>query len=391
VKDGTVADCKTEALIDSLIEKVLEKYPPERVARIKAHTNAVWHGHPMQDRIVYIANEGGELRGLPDIPAEANEDQRDLILQLQTIINHGDWDDDFFPAIASGIKQVAIPSYFGCVEEEVSDSNRVGPIIHDPSDVYSLPELGFVPGTVGGYLLAKMRYFHQRTGGRIPVYMTDMQGPFSVAAQIWGIDSFMLAMYDHPKEVHYLLQKCTDAIIKYYRLMRETVEGNWVPMHCHPRLWLPEDVAVAASDDFLAIVSPKCTRDFSRPYLEQIAEAFGGVVVHSCGSINHAVGELNKVKGLVGLNFSSTETNLEQLAEEVDPRIALVVHCTDVHRDDLPPLTSVQHLELCRRVFAKGRVRGICTVFACGMLPDPGRDAALWAEAARLDSDRNVN
>jgi hypothetical protein len=376
-------------LIDGLIEKVLATYPAERIERIKQRTSAVWHGHPLPDRIVYIAGEAGEIRGLPDIPAEANEDQRDLIIQLQTILNHGDWDDDFFPAISSGLRQVAIPSYFGCVEEEVSSSNRVGPIIREPSDVYSLPELGFVPGTVGGYLLAKMRYFHQRTGGRIAVYMTDMQGPFSVAAQIWGVEPFMLAIYDHSKEVHYLLQKCTDAIITYYKLMREAVEGNWVPMHCHPVLWLPEDVGVAASDDFLAIVSPRCTRDFSRPYLEQIAEAFGGVVVHSCGSINHAVAELNKVKGLKGLNFSSTETNLEQVAAEIDPRIALVVHCTDVHRPDLQPLTTLQHLELCRQVFGTGRVRGICEAFACGMEPNPARDAAIWAEAARLDRERH--
>jgi len=146
----------------------------------------------------------------------------------------------------------------------------------------------------------------------------------------------------------------------------------------------PENVGVAASDDFLAIVSPRCTRDFSRPYLEQIAEAFGGVVVHSCGSINHAVAELNKVKGLKGLNFSATETNLEQVAAEIDPRIALVVHCTDVHRPDLKPLTTLQHLSFAGEYSHRQSAR-ICEAFACGMEPNPARDAAIWADAARLD------
>jgi hypothetical protein len=384
VSERAAAERGTEALIDRLIDQVLEEYPVDRVARIKERTNAVWYSQPLGKRIVYIASQADPAAGLPPIPAGATEDQRDLIVQLQTIVNHSPWDDDFFPAIASGLRQVCIPSYFGCVEEEASASNRVGPIVRTASDVYSLPELGFVPGTVGGDILVKMRYFHRRVSGRIPVYMTDMQGPFSVAAQIWGVVPFMLALRDSPDAAHYLLQKCTDVICSYYRLMREAVEGNWVPMHCHPLLWLPEEKGVAISDDFLAIVSPRTTREFSRPYLEQIAAAFGGVTVHSCGSINHAVRELNQVEGLAGLNFSSTETDLQRLAAEVDPRIVLVVHCTDVHRADLLQLTALQHIELCRRIFAEGRVRGICTAFPCGVDPDPARDAEAWRAAATI-------
>ncbi len=377
------AQCDTERLIDGLIEKVLDRYPPERVANIKERTESVWRGSPPADRMVYVVGEGDEIRDLPQIPEEASQDQTDLIMQLQTIANHADWDDDFFPAIGSGLRQVAIPSYFGCREEAVSASNRVGPIITDPADVYSLPEIGFVPGTVGGDILAKMQYFHRRTAGRIPVYMTDMQGPFSIAAQLWGVEPFLLAVQDCPAEVHHLLQKCTDVAIGYYKLMREAVEGDWVPLHCHPLLWMPESLGVAASDDFLAIVSPRCLRVFSRPYLEQIAATFGGVVVHSCGSMNRAIGELNQVRGLIGLNFSSTETDLPMLAAEADPRLVLLVHCAGVHRSDLPQLTPLEHIEQCRRVFAEHHRAGMCMAFPCaGVQPDPWRDAQEYRQAA---------
>jgi hypothetical protein len=372
-----------EKIIDDLIGRVKERYPKQRIQKIKDRTNAVWFGRPPQDRLVYISCENFErTRDLPEIPAAATPSQRELIEQLQTIINHSDWDDDFFPAIASGLRQVTIPSYFGCVEESAGNANHVKPIIREAANVYQLPEIGFIPGTVGGDILEKMRYFHQRTHGQIPVFMTDMQGPFSVAAQMWGIEDFLMATYDRPKEVHFLLQKCTDIIINYYRLMREAVEGNWVPMHCHPLLWMPEEKGVAVSDDFAAIVSPDIIRCFTRPYMEQIAAVFGGVVVHSCGSINHAIGELCQIKGLVGLNFSSTETDFKKVAEEVDPDKVLIVHNTAVHRDDLPLLDPVQQIELCKKVFAKGRAHGICIVFGGNAKPEPRRDRETWKKSA---------
>ncbi|WP_407928176.1 uroporphyrinogen decarboxylase family protein [Hydrogeniiclostridium mannosilyticum] len=42
-----------------------------------------------------------------------------------------------------------------------------------------------------------------------------MQGPFSVASQIWGIEDFLIACYDYPDEVHYLISRCTDIFIDY--------------------------------------------------------------------------------------------------------------------------------------------------------------------------------
>jgi len=62
-EDGTVTHCRTEDLIDGLIEKVLATYPAERIERIKLRTSAVWNGQPLPDRIVYIAGEAGEIRG----------------------------------------------------------------------------------------------------------------------------------------------------------------------------------------------------------------------------------------------------------------------------------------------------------------------------------------
>lgn len=371
-----------EIIIDDLLERVLEKYPQERVNKIKDRANDLWNGKAPKDRIAYIYSGTYPLRDMPILPQDATQNQKDLAEQLQSIINHSDWDDDFFPALSPGLKQITIPSYFGCIEEVASESTKVKPIINHPSDVYKLAEVGFVPGTEGFEMLEKMKYFRQRTKGLISIYETDMQGPFSVASQIWGIEEFFLAIYDYPDEVNHLIQKCTDTIIKYFNLMLEAVEGDLIPMHCFPLMWFPKGKGVAVSEDLAAVVSPQMIREFVRPHLEQIAEAFGGVVMHSCGSINHIVKELNQVKGMVGINCSSTETDIEMLAEDMNPNYILITHHSPVNRIGLPLYSQTQHIELCKKIFRKGRINGICIVNPWNAEPEPSRDAQTYRNTA---------
>jgi len=371
-----------EIIIDELLEKVLDLYPQERVNKIKERSNDLWNGKPSKDRIVYIYSGTFPSRDMPILPENITQNQKDLAEQLQAIINHSDWDDDFFPALSPGIKQITIPSYFGCIEEVASASTKVKSIINQPSDVYNLTEVGFVQGTEGYEMLEKMRYYRQRTKGLLPIYETDMQGPFSVASQIWGVEEFLIAIYDCPDEVNYLIQKCTDTIIKYFNLMLEAVEGDLIPMHCFPLMWFPKEKGVAVSEDLAAVVSPTMIREFVRPYLEQIAEKFGGVVMHSCGSINHIVKELNQVKGMVGINCSSTETDIEMMSEDLNPNYVLITHHSPVNRTDLPLYNQTQHIELCKKIFGKGRINGICIVNPWNAIPEPSKDAQTYRDAA---------
>lgn len=373
-----------ELIIDQLINNAQEVYPKARIERIKERTENVWYHRDNQDRIVHIFMGTAPDKDIPPLPDDITPDQKELIYQLQSVINHSKWDDDFFPALSPGLKQIIIPSYFGCIEEIASASTRVKPAIHDPSDVYNLPDVGFVPDNDGGVMLEKMKYFHQRTKGLFPLFEADMQGPFSVASQIWGVQNFLIALYDSPKEVHYLLQRTTNAVIEYMKLMDKVAEGDLVPYHCMPVLWYPREKGVAVSEDLAAVVSPKTIKEFVRPYLEQIAEAFGGVVMHSCGSINHVIGELNQIKGLVGLNFSSTETDLPLLAKTINPNIAIVCHNSPVHRPDLPLLSQLEHIVHCKKVFTENNINGICLIFPWNADPDPELDAKTYRNAATL-------
>lgn len=343
--------------VEQLLDQVRNCYPEARIAASKKRLEALWDGMPYDGRVPYV------LWGLPpgevsELPEGLTDNERELVVQLASITAHSVWKDDYVPGLVPGVRQVIIPSFFGCVEEFASASLRVKPIIQNPRDVYELPEVGFGPGTPGGEMLERMCYFREKTRGQLPIYEADLQGPFSVASQIWGVEDFLLAVLDYPAEVHYLLQRTTDAIITYARLMRDAA------YHCMPAVWFPEEKGIAVSEDLMAVVSPKIFREYMRPYLEQLADTFGGVFVHSCGSINHVVKELNEVRGLVGVNFSSVETDLRRLAKDARESMVLAVHQSPVNRKDLPLLTPLEHARLCREVFCR-RGSGLCMLVPC--------------------------
>ena len=379
---------RADDIIDELIEQVTTVYPRERLERIKSRSESTWKGSGTdksciyKDRISYVV-QNYNIPENPQIPDDASDIQKEMISQLKFMIHNSIIDDEYYPAFSSGLEQVTVPSMFRCVKESISNSEHVKPVIQTPSDVYSLPEADILEGYVCYEMLWKMAYKHRRTGGRIPVYMTDIQGPFSCAAQMWGIQDFLCDLYEYPNEAHHLLSLCTEAIIKYFHSMYEAVGGNLIPIHCMPVIWVPKDCGVAVSDDFFAVVSENTVKEYSVPYLEKIGGTFGGVTAHTCGNMNHLSSLMNSMKTLKALNFSGTETDLMKYAGECDPRIMLIVHKSTLTINGLPLLNTEEHLKLCAETQKKTGVR----VFAVPLFSDEPADEIhrkLWEDAAKL-------
>jgi len=350
-----------ERILIELVDRVLELYPPERITRSRERTQAMWERRMPADRLPFLVS-GMETANPPELPEDTPPFVQDAALQLQWLTEHAAWDDDFIPGLAPGIRQALFPSYFGCTEEHASDSTRTKPAIVDPEDVYRLPEAGFDPGTIGGEMLDKIRFFVELTRGELPVYEPDIQGPFSTASQIWGVEDFLLAIYESPEEARYLIDRCTDVVIDFMRQARAIAGKAFIPYHCPPALWYPSDKGLAYSEDLMAVVSPEVVREFMRPSVERIAQEFGGVVLHSCGYINQLARELSDIPGLVGLNFATCETDLPLFLAEADPRLALAVHNSPVSCRSLEILGARAHVELCARAFARAGVPGMCVV-----------------------------
>jgi hypothetical protein len=291
---------------------------------------------------------------------------QDRAFQLRASLNFLQWrqalaiGDDWVPHLQPYQGVTPLPSAFGCpVHYFDHTSPWVDPLIRaedPPEKVYDLPAPAVTDGQLGK-LLEYTDYFTTETGGRYPI-STYLQGPMDMAYLVWDSSAFMLAMYTNPKEVHHLLRLVTDLTIAFVKELRAR-SPQFFACHCPP-LWMAEGQGVSVSEDCSAVLSPKLWREFSLPYVNEISEEFGGVVIHSCGNFLHQFDNLAQVHNLRGLNFGASETPFEAIWERFGGKTAILPHLG--LNKDFPFGTHEEFMEHIFRTV--DHWRGLCIVAA---------------------------
>jgi hypothetical protein len=281
--------------------------------------------------------------------------------------------DDFVPHLQPQGGVTVFASAFGC---EVDFFEHTLPWAHPvirendpPEKVYDLPPPAVDGGQLGD-MLAFTDYFVAQTGGRYPIAITDLQGPLDTAYLVWEPSAFMVAMYTNPKEVHHLMRLVTDLIIRYVKEQRSR-SPEFLPCH-FPPLWLPDGRGIAVSDDGLAVISPKLYREFCLPYMNELSEEFGGVMIHSCGNFVHQFDNLEQMHNLRGINFGVTETPFEAVWERFAGKTVIIPHLglnNEIHFDG-----NREYLEHILRT--KTHNRGLCIIVGPGERELKGFDPA---------------
>jgi hypothetical protein len=274
-------------------------------------------------------------------------------------------EDDFIPHLQPQGGVSVFASAFGC---EVQYFKHTLPWAHPviraddpPQKVYELPVPEPTDGQLG-QMLEFTDYFVAQTKGRYPIAMTDLQGPLDTAYLVWDSSAFMLAMYTNPREVHHLMRLVTDLIVKYVKEQRAR-SPEFIPCH-FPPIWLPEGRGIAISDDGLAVIGAKLYEEFCLPYVNELSEEFGGIVIHSCGNFVHQFDNLAKVHNLRGLNFGATETPFEAVWERFNDKTAIIPHLglNNPHRF----AGNREYMEHVARV--KTHNRGLCVLVTPGQM-----------------------
>ncbi len=324
----------------------MENLPAERIEENRGFLRRLWRLEN-EDRPAFLISYAGprvkggkpvrsalySTEGKDTVRDRLGSRERFLAAQLEEIEAQSACRGDYVPALCPTLGVVAVPSAFGC--EVVWWKNNfpsVRPLLEDPKQVYDLPRPGLRSGELGR-ILDYTRFFIERTGGRLPVRMADVQGPLDNASLIFGHTRFLEALISNPREVHYLLQSVTDVIIAFVREQRRIVVSRgaeFVPSDFQP--WMPDGLGLAVANDSGALVSPGTHDEFSVPYLNQIADAFGGVYLHSCGNWSHLFPSLEKIRGLRGLEFGVSETPFGPVAERFGGRAVLACR-VGLHRD----------------------------------------------------------
>jgi hypothetical protein len=235
--------------------------------------------------------------------------------------------DDYVPRLQPQLGIGVFASAFGCNVDFADDQYPMThPVIQSgepASKVYDLPQ----PDVQSGLLkdtLEYADYFRLVVGDRYPIAMTDLQGPLDTAYLIWDSSDFMIAMLEHSKEVHHLMRQVTDLIIKFMKELKVHVK-EFVPAH-FPPVYLPDGLGLSVSEDVLAMISPKLYEEYSLPYINQLSEEFGGVIIHSCGNFEHQLDVLSQVHHLRGINFGVNEMSFESVYSKFGGKTVLIPH-----------------------------------------------------------------
>lgn len=221
-----------------------------------------------------------------------------LELQLAGIAQTLGVDTDFIPYLEPWHGVGVYAEAFGCpFEWREGDSPWTHPIVQDLEDLKRLERPTLATAKMLQYVLETVEYFDRQTEGQVPIALTDTQSPLDNATLVCDTSFFFTACHEYPERIQTLLQWITDLTIESGRAQRRIARNHAKPGHI---MWSPPDGAgMSISEDNLVMISPDFYQTFARPYNEQLAQAFGGLAVHSCGSWKQHFGPLAETPGVL--------------------------------------------------------------------------------------------
>jgi len=346
--------------IKERLDKIDALFPPERLTRSRERITRLWHGQPPLDRLPFTFNPLTPI----DYYAAITPPELRLRQMLDESVLHGQMDDDFIPAFFPGCRQATIPNMFGAAEVVVEDDVTCTKILWEISDIAKLSEPSMAPGTVAHEWLALEKFVLEETESRLPIHVTDMQGPADVCGQMWGYENLLTCAYEDPGAYHRLLAKVTEAFVMFWDAQRKAAGDRFVGTHLWGWNWVPPDAGASLSADSLVMLSPDFYREFYQPHLETIAKRFGGLAVHSCGDFSQVVPAMCATPGLKAVHCGQMKLD-DILKAGMDDR-ALVI------------LGSPQ--EKAQQVFDLIRENKMRVDLSISIKPPDGKPVASWTE-----------
>ena len=318
-----------------------------RIRKNREFLTRLWHLENDERPGFLIGYTGPRMRGgIPVRSAMFSTEGTDTVLarlqdpeklccaQLEEIAGQLSFRGDFVPTLCPTLGVVGIPSAFGCeVIWWERDFPAVRPVQGAAHALWSNTPLPSPEAGELGRILEYTRRFCTHARSRLPIRVTDIQGPLDSAALIAGHSNFLAAMVDRPAEAHRLLHAVTELTIAFVRRQREVVRSmgaEFVPAMFQP--WMPDVFGISVSNDECVMISAEMHDEFCVRYLNMLSEEFGGIYIHSCGDWRHQIPSLKHVRNLRGLEFGASETPFEDIAPSFSGRTVLACR-VGLHRD----------------------------------------------------------
>jgi 5-methyltetrahydrofolate--homocysteine methyltransferase len=265
-------------------------YNLENIEAIAERYSAFWE-HEIIDRPLIAISCPSENPRKPAEPASLEQKWLDAEYRVNRF-----WEDcantcflaDSLPVYWSNFGPGMVANFMG--GDYMLSENTVwydrNPLI---KDIEQMPELKFDTDSVmWKTLCAEYAYFFDKNRGGFATY-ADLGGTIDIGASLLGAENLMVEMYDHPDELHALLDKIDDVWLESFRLSSEILMrgqkyySSWLTL-IRERAWYPLQA------DLSVMLSPSAFETFVVPSLERVAKAIGGKTAYHLdgrGEIKH--------------------------------------------------------------------------------------------------------
>jgi hypothetical protein len=227
------------------------------------------------------------------------------------------------PHLKTGIGLGAIAAAFGgaCRWTDDSDAWIAALIGADAQAVYALDLPDPLHSGMNSMIFQRIRYF--QSNGEYPLQPCNIASPLTTASYIWGYSDFLVALLEHPREVHHLLELVTQATIHAVRAQMDAIQDLWCLSH--EDWYMPADMGIRVSDDILSVISPRHYREFGVRYNNILSREFGGIVIHSCGNITYQVPAILEIENLRAIDLPLPHNDPLDLRDAAAGRTALTL------------------------------------------------------------------
>ena len=151
--------------------------------------------------------------------------------------------------------------------------------------------------SIGRHAIDMIDYFIDKTGGRVPMSLTDTQSPLNIAGNVVDMSSFFMEMFDDPDAVKAFLMRLAELLTEFTHEQIEGI-GEAIAWPGHGYASCRSFEGLGMSTDNALMISGEQYLEFAGPAVEFLAESFAGSTFHSCGNWSDKTRTVKKMRGL---------------------------------------------------------------------------------------------
>lgn len=177
-----------------------------------------------------------------------------------------------------------VPAAFGT--DYVWHPGQAPAVTNAKADLYEAMDTAVTPldqTPIGRHNLEMIEYFLDKTHGRLPMSLPDVQTPLNNASNLMPVQELFFGMVDDPDLARGLIDRLADVAVAYYGKAADMIGDRLVaPGHGFPssRVF----TGLGLSDDVLPMLSDEMIADLILPAQARLADAFSDYAFHSCGN-----------------------------------------------------------------------------------------------------------